>query len=167
MRPISRPFPNPDRVLAGTQFADTYTLITDGLSLDAVSATQRVMGRTPGWITVLMAMRNFIVRPFGLKTELDATAFRHAIGLFPVVDKSANHVVLGFDDRHLDFRVVVEVMELGSGRQEVAVSTAVKTHNLLGRTYLALVKPFHRIIVPAMLAQVLAGQDCQPAGVTV
>jgi hypothetical protein len=62
---------------------------------------------------------------------------------------------------------LVEVEELGAGRQEVAVSTAVKTHNLLGRVYLALVKPFHRIIVPAMLAQVLTGGDRQPAGVTV
>lgn len=63
--------------------------------------------------------------------------------------------MLGLDDRHLDFRIVVEVTELGAGRQEVAASTIVKTHNLLGRTYLAVVKPFHRIIVPAMLAQVL------------
>lgn len=62
--------------------------------------------------------------------------------------------MLGLDDRHLDFRIVVEVTELGAGRQ-VAASTIVKTHNLLGRTYLAVVKPFHRIIVPAMLAQVL------------
>jgi hypothetical protein len=167
MRPVSRLFPNPDRILAGTQFADSYCLIVDSLDLDAVSATRRVMGRTPGWITMLMAMRNFIVRPFGLKTELGSTAFRDAIGLFPVVDKSASRVVLGFDDRHLDFRVLVEVEELGAGRQEVAVSTAVKTHNLLGRAYLALVKPFHRIIVPAMLAQVLTGDDSQPAGVTV
>ena len=167
MRPVSRPFPNPDLVLAGTQFADSYWLMADGLGLDAVSATRRVMGRTPGWITVLMTIRNVIVRPLGLKTELGSTAFRDAIGLFPVVDKSASRVVLGFDDRHLDFRVVVDVNELGAGRQEVAVSTAVKTHNLLGRAYLALVKPFHRLIVPAMLAQVLTGDDCQPAGVTV
>ncbi|WP_352728747.1 DUF2867 domain-containing protein [Mesorhizobium sp. M0276] len=39
--------------------------------------------------------------------------------------------------------------------QEVAATTIVKTHNWLGRAYLAIVMPFHRIIVPAMLAQVL------------
>ena len=42
------------------------------------------------------------------------------------------------------------------GRQEVTASTAVRTHNLLGRIYLAIVKPFHRIVVPAMLAQAVA-----------
>ena len=46
--------------------------------------------------------------------------------------------------------------ELGTGRQAVSTSTLVKTHNLLGRVYLAIVKPFHRIIVPAMLAQVVS-----------
>ena len=42
------------------------------------------------------------------------------------------------------------------GRQQVTASTVVKTHNLLGRADLAIVKPFHRIIVPAMLAQVVS-----------
>ena len=76
--------------------------------------------------------------------------------MFPVISQSAAQVVLGLNDRHLDFRVLVEVEELGMGQQAVTASTAVRTHNLLGRVYLAIVKPFHRIIVPAMLAQVMA-----------
>jgi hypothetical protein len=32
----------------------------------------------------------------------------------------------------------------------------VLTHNLLGRTYLAIIRPFHRLVVPAMLRQVAA-----------
>ncbi|WP_348626172.1 MULTISPECIES: DUF2867 domain-containing protein [unclassified Mesorhizobium] len=63
--------------------------------------------------------------------------------------------MLGLDDRHLDFRLLVEVRDLGMTCQEVAATTIVKTHNWLGRAYLAIVMPFHRIIVPAMLAQVL------------
>ena len=38
-------------------------------------------------------------------------------------------------------------------RSQIAVTTLVRPHNLLGRTYLAGVLPFHRIIVPAMLVQ--------------
>ncbi|RVA61432.1 DUF2867 domain-containing protein, partial [Mesorhizobium sp. M7A.F.Ca.CA.001.11.2.1] len=38
----------------------------------------------------------------------------------------------------------------------VAATTIVKTHNWLGRAYLAIIMPFHRIVVPAMLAQILA-----------
>jgi Protein of unknown function (DUF2867) len=156
MRPVPKLFVDPDRVLPGAQFTDIYALTVHGLSLDAVSATQRVMGRTPGWITWLMAARNLAVKPFRLKTELDRTGRRdETIGWFPVLDQSAREVVLGLDDRHLDFRILIEVKELGTGKQEVTASTAVKTHNLIGRVYLAIVKPFHRIIVPAMLAQVL------------
>jgi Protein of unknown function (DUF2867) len=156
MRPVPKLFVDPDRVLPGAQFTDSYALTVHGLSLDAVSATQRVMGRTPGWITWLMAARNLAAKPFGLKTELDRTGRPDkTIGWFPVLDQSASEVVLGLDDRHLDFRILIEVKELGTGKQEVTASTAVKTHNLIGRVYLAIVKPFHRIIVPAMLAQVL------------
>lgn len=60
---------------------------------------------------------------------------------------------MGFDDAHLDFRVVVEVTS-NCRRQQITATTFVRTRNRLGRLYLAAVKPFHRMIVPAMLAQV-------------
>ena len=103
-----------------------------------------------------MVVRNLAVRPFRLKTRPDEASPGASIGIFPVIGRSLNAVVLGLDDRHLDFRVLVEVKDLGLGRQEVTASTAVRTHNLLGRIYLAIVKPFHRIVVPAMLAQAVA-----------
>jgi len=156
MKPLSQIFPNPEDVLSGAQFADRYVLVANGLSLSALAATERVMGRTPRWVGTLLALRNLAVRPFRLKTGADvASAAEDKVGIFPLISRSPGKVVLGLDDRHLDFRVLVEVRELGGGRQEVAASTIVKTHNLLGRVYLAIVKPFHRLIVPAMLAQVL------------
>ena len=155
MRPVSKPFKRGDDLLAGAQFGDSYCMTVSGQSLDAIRATRRVLGRTPRWIAGLMAMRNLLVKPFRLKIAPGQTS-RVSIGMFPVISESAAKVVLGLDDRHLDFRVLVEVEELGMGRQVVSASTIVKTHNLLGRAYLAIVKPFHRIIVPAMLAQVVS-----------
>lgn len=156
MTPTARTFPDPEGALAGAQFADRYVLITDGLALTAIGAAERVLGRTPGWVGLLTQLRNLAVRPFGLKTGADPDAPPESrIGIFPLISQAHGRVVLGLDDRHLDFRILVEVNDLGAGRQEVAASTIVKTHNLLGRTYLAIIMPFHRIIVPAMLAQVL------------
>jgi len=36
----------------------------------------------------------------------------------------------------------------------VSATTLVKTNNLLGRIYLTIIMPFHRLIVPAMLRNV-------------
>jgi Protein of unknown function (DUF2867) len=40
--------------------------------------------------------------------------------------------------------------------QQVTATTLVKTHNVFGRLYLAIILPFHRLIVPAMLRQIAA-----------
>ncbi len=119
--------------------------------LDALEAARRMMERRPGWVGGLLMLRNLAVTPFGLKREAPVGSER--IGIFPVVSASPEQVVMGFDDAHLDFRVVVEVAQEESGRRVTAM-TFVRTRNRLGRLYLAVVKPFHRAIVPAMLAQV-------------
>jgi hypothetical protein len=156
MTPTAQTFPDPESALAGAQFADRYVLTTDGLALTAIGAAERVLGRSPRWVGLLTQLRNLAVRPFGLKPGAEPDAPPESkIGIFPLISQAQGRVVLGLDDRHLDFRLLVEVDDLGAGRQEVAVSTIVKTHNLLGRTYLAIIMPFHRIIAPAMLAQVL------------
>lgn len=141
-------------VLPNANFADCYQLELTGLNLDAESATRRVMGRNPAWIARLMRLRNLIVSPLGLKAAPDKRlGADRSIGTFPLVSKSQNRVVLGLDDRHLDFRVVVDVVNSEGGHQLVSATTYVKTHNALGRFYLAVVTPFHKIIVPTMLAQ--------------
>ena len=58
-------------------------------------------------------------------------------------------MILGTDDRHLDFRVSILRSE---AKDLVAISTWVRPHNNLGRAYLAMVYPFHRIIVARCLA---------------
>ena len=75
------------------------------------------------------------------------------IGIFPVVSETPERVVAGFNDRHLDFRVVVDVAN-ANARQIVTATTLVLTHNWLGRTYLAIILPFHRLILRAMMRQI-------------
>lgn len=143
-------------ILPGADFVDRYAIEIDGARLDARKAAERVMARKPAWIDWLLSLRNVLVRPFGLKTgPADMPAGQERIGLFPLISESPSTVVLGLDDRHLDFRLVVEVEALAGGRQSVSVSTPIARHNLLGRAYLAVVMPFHRVIVPAMLARVV------------
>lgn len=138
--------------------SDAYRLIVEEEALDASTAANRMFGRMPWWIRALMAMRNRLVTPLGLKTGCDeAITMSRRIGFFPIVTETPERVVLGLDDKHLDFRIAVDVTKLEGARRQTTVTTLVRTHNLLGRLYLAAVLPFHRMIVPAMLTQV--GKD--------
>jgi hypothetical protein len=148
----AKPAADTGMLLAGAQFSDAFSIVTDDGALDARQAAERMLGRGPRWIDMLLALRNLMVAPFGLKTSAPSGA-TDLIGIFPVVSQTPERLVAGFDDRHLDFRVVVDVAGAGPGRR-VTATTLVKTHNLLGRAYLAIILPFHRLIVRRMLRKV-------------
>lgn len=105
----------------------------------AVDLAARQAMDFPAWVRKLMWLRNLIVAPFGLKTDLDET---QTIGVFPIVDRNDNEVIMGFDDKHLDFRISI----LTDGQHAFAV-TWVRRHNWFGHLYLALIMPFHILIM--------------------
>jgi hypothetical protein len=143
-----------DGVLAGAQFADAFRVTVADAKLDARGAAERIFSRSPRWVRVLIDLRNRIVAPFGLKTSAEREAKRSGmVGMFPVLNETPERLVAGFNDHHLDFRVVVDVVGAGEVR-EVTATTLVLTHNRLGRTYLAIIHPFHRLIVKSLLGQV-------------
>jgi len=143
-------------LLPGAQFADAYRIEVDDLTLNARQAAERMMARQPRWAEALTWLRNVLVTPFGLKTSGESqTAPREMIGIFPIVSQTPDRLVAGFNDKHLDFRVVVDVANSGTLRN-VTLTTLVLTHNRLGRTYLAIILPFHRLIAPSLLRQVAA-----------
>ena len=125
------------RILPGYQFADAYQ-VPAPQGMDAIEATRLAFAHGPLWIRSLMGLRNRLVRLVGLKPA-------RASG-FPVVQQSADEMVLGFDDRHLDFRIVVAI-----AGGFVSVTTLVRWHNAWGRAYLAAVMPFHRVIAARMV----------------
>jgi Protein of unknown function (DUF2867) len=141
-------------LLAGAQFIDAYSIAIEHAEFDARQAAENMLGRRPRWIETLMILRNRLVAPFGLKTPHPTTRpSADAVGIFPIVSKTPARLVAGFNDKHLDFRVVVDVVASGGG-QRVTATTLVLTHNLLGRVYLAIILPFHRLIVRTLLRQV-------------
>jgi hypothetical protein len=143
-----------DELLAGAQFADAFRLEVDGRALDARKAAEKIFAHSPAWIDALLRLRNMMVTPLGLKTSGAAeTTPRGMIGIFPVLSETPDRLVAGLDDKHLNFRVVVDVATSGQ-RQDVTATTLVLTHNLPGRVYLAIIVPFHRLIVPAMMRQI-------------
>jgi hypothetical protein len=141
-------------LLAGAQFIDAYRVAIDGTALNARRGAEKMFGHGPRWVDAMLALRNMIVAPFGLKQSgLGEPAPGGMIGIFPVLSETPQRLVAGFNDHHLDFRVVIDVAAASAG-QQITLTTLVLTHNLLGRAYLAIILPFHRLIARVQLQQV-------------
>ena len=149
--------PDPDcgALLPDAQFADAHCVDIGDIDIDAREACVRMVLHPPRWIDVLLRLRNILVSPFGLKTSGEgAPAPGGLIGLFPVVSETPQRLVAGFNDYHLDFRIVVDVNHAAESRQVIS-TTLVRTHNFLGRAYLTLIMPFHKLVVRSMMRQIV------------
>ena len=126
-----------ERILPGHQFADAYKVPVPH-RVDAIEATRLAFAHHPPWVRTLMQLRNRLGRLVGLKPA--------PAGGFPVIRQSADEVVLGFDDKHLDFRVVVAI-----AGGFATLTTLVRWHNAWGRVYLMAIMPFHRLIAARII----------------
>lgn len=142
-------------LLAGAQFIDAFRVPIGAATVNAREACTRMVLHGPRWIDALTRLRNILVTPFGLKTSGEgAPAPYGVIGLFPVLSETPERLVAGFDDSHLDFRIVVDAAGDAASR-EITLTTLVRTHNLLGRTYLTLIVPFHKLVARSMMAGIV------------
>src|SRR5271155_2407640 len=90
-----------EALLSGAQFVDAYRLDVEDPALNAPTAARRILGRAPHWVSLLMALRNRVVAPLGLKTPVpDALGSTKRIGIFPLISQTPDRVVLGLEDRH-------------------------------------------------------------------
>jgi Protein of unknown function (DUF2867) len=141
-------------LLAGAQFVDAYSITVNDAALDARHAAERMTARGSRWTEALLRLRNRLVAPFGLKTAVPTgISAPDIVGIFPVLSETPGRLVAGLDDAHLDFRLVVDIAGTGTERR-VTATTLVLTHNWFGRNYLAVILPFHRVIVPSMLRKI-------------
>ncbi|MEO0915245.1 MAG: DUF2867 domain-containing protein [Pseudomonadota bacterium] len=105
----------------------------------------------PGWARFLFQIRRMLTAPFGLSN--DGPRAEDKIGIFPVESESAQELIAGFNDRHLDFRISVM-----SQKGRITLATWVHPHGLGGRLYLRTILPFHILIARNALARVAAGK---------
>ncbi len=155
------------RELHGASFFDSYEVQLSHQGRSALEIHLQIIAKTPFWVNALMAVRNRVVLVLGLKNlghlgDLDqakkAAAYRigERVGIFSLLFLSDDEIILGDCDNHLDVKVSVCKLIRESG-ETVAITTVVHVHNLLGRVYMLLVKPWHRRIVPAVMARATAG----------
>jgi hypothetical protein len=109
------------------------------------------MSNPPKPVRALMATRNALMKPFGVKRGKADPLDGKDDALFDPVAEDEREVVMGADDKHLNFRANVLVRRAG-GRQTLTMATVVHYNNFFGRLYFVLVLPFHKwIVVPMTL----------------
>ena len=142
--------PPANGLLAGPapDVADSFTVaLPPGASTDVEVWRRRLFASPPVIVRRLLRLRDLLVRPLGLRGASGADPLEG----FPVLGRGEHEVLMGLDDRHLDFRVSLRLLQSGGAAEALQLTTTVTFHGAPGRVYFALIRPFHRRIVPAML----------------
>lgn len=87
----------------------------------------------------LLKFRDMLVKPLGLKT---GGGFADMI-----IEENETELVIGKQDKHLNFYVVLECECPSGNKQNVSISTLVNYNNGLGRIYFFVIRLFHILIV--------------------
>jgi Protein of unknown function (DUF2867) len=153
---------------------DTACLRLSGSHFRGVSASQLLacvlegfLLHAPKSVSRIMALRNTLVRPLGLRTSplgcpvsslLSTDRSRLFADQYPVLDQLTDaddrraQVILGANDKHLNFRSCVAVHIVDSHHAEITLSTRVHCKNSFGRFYMASIDAVHRhYVAPTML----------------
>ena len=154
-------------LVSDTDYSDTFKgIISSDKNLKLEIIVQHFFTFSPVWIKFLFRLRDFLVRPFGLKTAKDDETESmekginlskgSTLGLFEVIDGTDDEVLFYYSDSHLVawfFILVIRQINYS----EVEFTTLVHYNNLLGRIYFFFIKPFHKLIVKSQLKN-LAGR---------
>ena len=122
----------------------------------------------PKWADFLMSIRDKIVGLFGLKTaskisdeERNHGALKFEEGeqlnIFKLYSKSESELIMGDDDKHLNFRVslLLDSTDVDSKKKKILITTVVTYRNWLGKIYFIPVKPFHTLIVKETMKRMI------------
>ncbi len=156
------------------QYQDMFRLALNASDVASSSATillsqllDSFLSNPPAGVSRLMALRNLLVSPVGLRTSPLGCPVSSLLSppsdmlfdrRYPVLGQCIDHddrraqVILGTDDKHLVFRSCVGVQVLDGNRVEITLGTRVHCRNLFGRFYMAAIHGVHRsYIAPTML----------------
>ncbi|WEJ08507.1 DUF2867 domain-containing protein (plasmid) [Sinorhizobium sp. M103] len=157
MRPrrVAVSLPNP--WLPGADWADRHELLLFAERMTAAEAALRALRNASGWAQSFLEWRNRVAAIIGLNAAPHPT-HSDLIGSIPMMHSDDRETVLGYDARHLHFRIVVDVREGPADGQVIGMTTLVRRRNTVGRLCFAAAMPLLTAIVPALLRGV-----CDPA----
>ena len=141
-------------------YLDAYEVQLSQPELQVCDAYVAIFCNPPAWVQSLMNLRGRMAVRLGLTHPFDVPAMLpddrprfelgQRVGSFTVQAIYPNELIVGDDDKHLNFRIST-LKTVREGKSCITVSTVVEIHNTLGRAYMFIVKPFHRFLAPYML----------------
>lgn len=155
----------PKDSLVQTAFTEIHYDDTFGIQIEARDIALEelpilMFKSIPSWFYLLFKIRDWIATGLGLKTgstfdfEKQVQQFKgnpgEQLNLFRVYARSENELMMGENDKHLDFRLSYFKIDHGP-QTELLLSTVVHYNAPMGRLYFFFVKPFHKLIVPILL----------------
>lgn len=144
---------------------DSYkqAFVSNRTDINSTTVGKLFFSSGPKWMDRLFILRNRIVKVLGLKTSGDRdeqlNRFKcesgEQLGLFKVFEKNDKEVIIGEDDKHLNFRVSLLLHNTSELQKELIITTIVQFNNRFGRFYFAVIKPFHTAVVRSMVKGII------------
>lgn len=140
--------------LSRIDYADKYAVDLPE-RMDAPRFCSLILEAAPRWLDLVLSIRDSVAGKVGFNTQernygkLVNLAPGGKFGPLLVQSVSPERVVCGDTDKHLAFRATFETDSAG---QRGSFTTEVQFVDAVGRAYFTLVKPFHKLIIPALIS---------------
>ncbi|WP_025763986.1 DUF2867 domain-containing protein [Dyadobacter tibetensis] len=139
-------------------FADTFSTINR--TNDLAEIANLIFNNPPRWIKFLFSIRNKLAALIGLEVSVPSD-YRNTfivggyVGIFKIYALSKAEIVLGADDSHLNFRAIIA--HKSDALHNIKLITLVQYNNAIGKVYMSLIKPFHRLVVRVLVKRAFKG----------
>jgi hypothetical protein len=141
------------RLVELAYFRDSYLAPLGHPQAGIVDIFIDIFAHHPKWMKMLLLVRNSIASLFGLTTPKaseiihfeikDSYQVGDKMGVWPIFTLSDTEIIVGRDNKHLDFRL--SVLKISEGEfTGVVVSTVCTVNNTFGKIYLFFIVPFHK-----------------------
>lgn len=152
------------RILPSFGFSDAYQVELSRPDLSPEDIYEAVFNYPPAWVIGLFVVRGWFACALNLKhlpvrfgaRASDSRPFEvgRRAGLFTVQYTDPYELILGEQDSHLDFWLSVYKSK-EHGVEVATISTAVLMHNRIGKAYMKVVEPFHRVLAKMMVQRAI------------
>ncbi|MEP2653613.1 MAG: DUF2867 domain-containing protein [Paraglaciecola sp.] len=138
-------------------FRDALAIKLNKPSLTPSQLQHAIFAYMPTWVTVLMRIRNKIVKMFGfdvgvdnLTPTSDELEVGDTAGFLTIMEKVNNEIISFADDKHMT--IFISVLKQSD---RVVISTLVNKKTLVGRIYVNSILPFHYVIARVVMNNAL------------